>query len=112
MKPFNLQAAIDGAPIRDSKGAKIKFVAHVPEASEEEQIVYLSSDLCVRMTSVAGAIFYFYMSPVFKKYWVNINKRFSGEPYFGIPFDNEAEAMRAADCTGGYIKTISFEIEE
>jgi hypothetical protein len=110
MKTLNLQAAIAGAPIQDFNGKKLNFVVYVPEAKNHEQFVYLDANgnICATEKDTSNI----FMAPVFKKYWVNVDKRFSGEPYCGTPFDNEAEAMRDARVTGGYLKTISFDIEE
>jgi hypothetical protein len=110
MKPFDLQAAIAGAPIQYENGKKLTFIAYVPEAKFNDRFVYLDSDGNVCSDSDHTA--HIFMTPGVKKYWVNVYENKSGQPYFGVPFDNEADAMRYADCVDGYIKTISFDIEE
>jgi hypothetical protein len=110
MKPFDLQAAIAGAPIQFNNGENLKFVAYVPEATFEDRFVFLDAVGNIRSwpddnTSI-------FMTPVTKTYWVNVYAIKSRLPCFGIPFDNEAEAIQDADYTVGYIKTISFIIEE
>jgi hypothetical protein len=110
MKPFDLQAAIAGAPIQTVEGTSVKFIAHVPEAEIDQRIIILApwrSILCYREDNKELV-----MTPVSKTYWVNVYAIKSRLPCFGIPFDNEAEAIQDADYTVGYIKTISFIIEE
>ncbi len=45
MKPFNLEAAINGSPIVTRDGTPVKFVAYVPEASKYYRVVALLNDL-------------------------------------------------------------------
>lgn len=40
MKPFNLEAAMRGEPIVTRDGRKAKFIAHVPDAREDQQVVF------------------------------------------------------------------------
>ena len=40
-KPFNLEEAKAGKPICDLTGARVKFIAHVPEAPKIERVVVL-----------------------------------------------------------------------
>jgi hypothetical protein len=110
MKPFDLQAAINGAPMQYEDGEKLKFIAYVPEAMSNDRFVYMNADGYVRSTAVSTI--HIFMAPVVKTYWVNVYAIKSRLPCFGIPFDNEAEAIQDADYTVGYIKTISFIIEE
>lgn len=45
MKPFNLHAAIDGAPLVTRNGKRARFVAYVPECDEGYRlIVYIEGD--------------------------------------------------------------------
>ena len=110
MKTLNLQAAIAGAPIQYEDGQKLTFIAYVPEAKFNDRFVYLDSsgNIC----SVSDNTAHIFMTPVFKKYWVNVYNSKSGAPYFGVPFDNEADATKYSNCVDGYIKTISFDIEQ
>ena len=41
MKPFDLEAAMSGEPIVTRDGRKAKFVVHVPEAKNDQQVVLL-----------------------------------------------------------------------
>jgi hypothetical protein len=110
MKPFDLQAAINGAPIQYQDGQKLTFVAYVPKAKINDRFVYMVADGYVRSSPVDTV--HIFMSSVFKKYWVSVYAGKSGEPFFGVPFDNEADATKYSNCVDGYIKTISFDIEE
>lgn len=112
MKTFDLQAAIAGAPIQDVNGQKLNFVAFASEAKYHEQFVYLDANGNICATSEDTA--HIFMTPVVKTYWVNVYNSKFGEPYFGIPYDNEADAMSyVVGVDGyGYLKTISFEVEE
>jgi hypothetical protein len=110
MKPFDLQAAIAGAPIQYQDGRKLTFIAYVPEAKFGDRFVYLDSD--GNVCSYSEKTTNIFMTPVFKKYWVSVYAGKSGEPFFGVPFDNEADATKYSNCVDGYLKTISFEIEQ
>jgi len=110
MKPFDLQAAINGAPIQTSCGKYLKFVAHVSVAQRGQQVVVV--DALGNVTVHSDVTDTIVMTPVFKKYWVNMYKRFTGEPFFGQPLGNEHDAHLCADQSDDYIKTISFDIEE
>jgi hypothetical protein len=41
MKPFDLEAAKRGEPIQTRGGKPAKFIAHVPEATQPQQVVVL-----------------------------------------------------------------------
>jgi len=110
MKTLNLQAAIAGAPIQRRNGEKVTFVAYVPEASFNHRFIFMDDDGIIHaLSSHTSEIL---MTPVFKKHWVNVYRSKSGAPYFGVPFDNESDSAKYANCVSDYIKTISFDIEE
>ena len=52
MKPFNLETALNGAPITDREGKPVEFIAYVEKASNECQVVTLHSDEVVSIFSV------------------------------------------------------------
>jgi hypothetical protein len=119
MKPFNLQEAIAGKPIQTRDGRVLKFVAHVPEAREGYKVIIMKGDGYIGCWREDGKYLKdeegdgdIVMATVVKTYWGNVYKSESGELFFGILFDNEADAMRYVDRVDGHIKTISFEIEE
>ena len=85
MKPFNLEAAKNGAPILRRDGMPMKFVAHIPEAIPEHRVIVLSTVL------PAGSIFSYredgcnidgtpnlFMAPVKKKVYMIINAKLLG----------------------------------
>lgn len=45
MKPFDLDAAKRGEPIVTRNGTPVKFIAHVPEAMEDERVIILNNEL-------------------------------------------------------------------
>jgi hypothetical protein len=124
MKPFNLQAAINGEPIQTRDGWQLKFVAHVPEA-------YFKGNRVIVMNSVGNIFTYcddgqffegecesvvdIVMATVIKTVYANV---FKGK-YFDVvftsseTFNSVAEAVEDA-CVRNYtyIKTIEITIEE
>jgi hypothetical protein len=110
MKPFDLQAAIAGAPIQFNDGQKLKFVAYVPEAKYNDHFVFLDASGHICSTSVTTV--HIFMSPVSKTYWVNVYASKTGSLFFCTPYDNEAAATQYLNCVDGYIKTISFEVDQ
>jgi len=112
MKTLNLQAAIAGAPIQLKDGQKLKFIAHVPEAKYNDRFVFLDSDLSGNICSTADDTIHIFMTPVFKKYWANVHRSESGSIMVGVSMPDEKAVQLARDFLPGYIKTISFEIEE
>jgi hypothetical protein len=110
MKPFNLQAAIAGAPIQYGDKRALKFVAYLPEANFDFRLVMLSSAGNVVSTNENPK--HIFMTPVVKTYWFNVCTGKSGVPYFGNPFESEADATNYLNSVDDYIKTISIEVEE
>ena len=81
MKPFNLEAAKRGDPCMRRDGEPVKFIAHVPEATEGQKVIFLSSEGCVLVRSEKGRYLYTKemehpadvgMAPKKKTVWVNI----------------------------------------
>jgi hypothetical protein len=111
MKPFNLQAAIAGAPIQAMDGTLLKFIAYVKEAK-------LLHERVITLAPWGSILFYredteeLVMAPLVKTYWVNLHKNEHEDPYFGLPYSKQPNAIKDSNCMSGYIKTISFEIEE
>jgi hypothetical protein len=110
MKPFDLQAAIAGAPIKRINGDVLKFIAYAPNAEREQKVIVMSSagNILVYPVTTSSIV----MASVLKTYWVNVYAGKTGAPYFGVPFDNEADAAKNWNFMDKYIKTISFDIEE
>jgi hypothetical protein len=110
MKPFDLQAAIAGAPIQFNNGEKLKFVAYVPEATYHDRFVFLDSK--GNIGSSASDNLYIFMSPVFKTYWANVDRSEYGQVSVGLAMLDEKAVQLERSYLPRYIKTISFEIEE
>lgn len=56
MKPFDLEAAKRGEPIISRAGVPHKFIAHVPEATEINRVVTLTSGGDIRVNMENGTI--------------------------------------------------------
>ena len=54
MKPFNLQAAIDGEPIVCRDGTRAEFIAHIPEADDSYERVVFFCDGSVWLCDESG----------------------------------------------------------
>jgi hypothetical protein len=110
MKPFDLQAAINGAPIQASDGTSLKFITHVKEAVFHERIITLDP---------FGSILLYcenddelVMSPVFKTYWANVDRSEYGQVSVGRAMLDEKAVQLERSYLPRCIKTISFEVEE
>ena len=86
MKPFNLEAAKRGDPCMFRDGTPVKFVAHVPEATEGQRVIILSSDGCIFVRSEFGRYLFnrneehpadIVMAPKKKTVWINIYDGYS-----------------------------------
>lgn len=81
MKPFDLEAAKRGEPIQTRDGRPVKFIAHVPEATESQQVVVLIGNT-VRARYPTGTFLDFegddddlFMAPLKRTVWVNVYYR-------------------------------------
>jgi hypothetical protein len=110
MKPFNLQAAINGAPIQTSCGKYLKFVAHVSVAQRGQQVVVV--DTLGNVTSHSDTTDAIVMAPVVRTHWANVHRSESGSVMVGVAMLDEKAVQLARTFLPGYIKTISFEVEE
>jgi len=110
MKTLDLQAAINGAPIQYGNGEKITFVAYVPKAGFNDRFVYMDKDGYVRSISEHTACIF--MTPVVKTHWANVHRSESGSIIVGVSMPDEKAVQLARDFLPGYIKTISFDIEQ
>lgn len=79
MKPFNLQAAIDGAAITDREGNPVELIAYVEKAIEDCQVIALHSDGNVFSSRVNGRYWStkdspkdLFMAPTKRTVWVNL----------------------------------------
>jgi hypothetical protein len=104
MKPFDLEAAKRGTPIITRDGRKVKFIAHVPEATLNHRVVVLYGDV-IRTFPDSGkyyssdheSVLDLFMAPRKRTVWVNLYPENDAFCY-----DTEAAADNAAcdDCWG------------
>ena len=113
MKPFNLEAALNGTPITDRDGNPVELIAYVEKAIEDSQVIALHGDGNVFSSHVNGRYWGtqdspkdLFMAPVKRTVWVNLNT-WGGEYY---PTQSEADAYARSERLGN--KAYSIEIEE
>lgn len=79
--PFNLEAAKAGAPLITRDGRPVKFIAHVPEVSNEEcKVIVLINGKCRcdhfaesgKWVTCSESDVDLFMAPVTHKRWLNI----------------------------------------
>ena len=120
MKPFGLEAAMRGEPICTRDGQPAKFIAFVPEASEEQQLIVLIGTNIWRLypdgrvhqgeSQRSSDLF---MAPKKRTVWINLYEHSSAlDSYDAFVYDSEemANNARSADRIGG--KAWPLEIEE
>ena len=89
MKPFDLKAALAGAPVVTRDGKAVKWIAHDPGAIESSRVIarignatghekFYESGQTWNWTETQSDLF---MAPVKREGWVNIYKTPSGVPY-------------------------------
>jgi hypothetical protein len=110
MKPFDLQAAIAGAPIETVEGTSVKFIAYVKEAVFDERTIVLAP--FGRIILYREDTEELFMAPVTKTYWVNVYASKIGLPYFVVCRGDKTEAIKNSNCHEGYINTISVEVDQ
>lgn len=126
MKPFDLEAAKNGAPIQLRNGTPVTFVAVCEHTNNPANnlIVICNGDLIFRSIdgrfSVSGHTTSerdVVMAPVKKTYWVNVFRAYPrAEPFLTTPVpskevaDFNIKAWQKNEYI--FVKTISFEIEE
>ena len=114
MKPFNLEAALNGAPITDREGEPVELIAYVEKASEEYQLVTLHSDgeICASYSSGSywgntKSLRDLFMAPVKVTRWVNLYEAATAT-YHNT--EHAANYSAAPDRVNG--KAYPIEIEE
>lgn len=116
MKPFNLEAALKGAPITDREGNPVELIAYVEKAIEDCQVVTLHSNGNVYISRVNGRYWGtddspkdLFMAPVKRTVWVNLyedNNAF----YYDTQKNADAAATKKYKRVGD--KAHQIEIEE
>lgn len=119
MKPFDLAAALAGAPVVTRDGRKVLQLAHFPEASPDIGLVILfegSSTLNTRRedgTRFNGndSSMDLFMAPVKQTVWVNMYRDLNGT-FFSVAVGDSKESAAAKSDLDDYIGTYPVEIEE
>ena len=118
-KPFNLQAALDGAPVMTVNGDKVIRIVHFPEANTSTWVIavlengkmincYENGQYFNGMTTEHDLV----MAPTTKTGWVNV---FIGEfnTYFASRvYTTYEEAVEVKKNYHNYITTTKIEWEE
>ena len=99
MKPFDLEAAKRGEPIQTRGGKPAKFIAHVPEATQPQQVVVLIGN-SVRARYPNGTFHKWaeddddlFMASRKRTVWVNLYPNENRLCYY---YDTEEEAEEAS----------------
>lgn len=86
-KPFDLEAAKAGAPIITRSGVPVRFVEHLPKATEGFQIIVIAEEMYVYTYYDNGKMYDetgddpmdLFMAPVKRTVWVNLIGSFCAE---------------------------------
>jgi len=116
LKPFNLERALAGEKVVDEQGREYKeFYLFKEIASVYRPLICLMNGeihYFNKEGSLNECIPYLFMAPKTKTYWINIYKDAMGNIWGSMLHHSEDKAERMKEVDHGYIKTISFEIEE
>jgi len=91
MKPFDLEAAKRGEPIQTRDGRPVKFIAHVPEATESQRVLVLIDEaVCFRYST--GSFLSrnpdradLFMASRKRTVWVNLYRPYADDYSYGQP---------------------------
>ena len=119
LKPFDLTAALAGAPVVTRDGRKVLQIAHFPKVSLSERIVaHIDSNYCIQIFYDDGQFirgkeskFDLFMAPVKRTVWVNMYRHDCGEIYSGAVGNTKEEALRFSSVEN-HIGTYPLEIDE
>ena len=114
MKPFDLKAAKEGAPIVTRDGTPAKYIAHVPEARRSSQVLCLVRDTVFAYApngdydSLRGeSMLDLYMASTKRTVWVNLYS--NGTSFF---YNNPVSADAASSSFRIGNKAWPLEIDE
>lgn len=120
MKPFNLEEAKAGKAVVTRDGREVRFIAHVPEANESQQVIVLVANSSnIAMSHEDGRIWGsfeseldLFMAPEKVSGWMNLYRDNMGGITGGAIYPAKEEAMRRQLLTNGYcIGTSYVELE-
>ena len=119
-KPFNLQAALDGAPVITRDGRSVKIAGYNKDAKESQRIAAWIDDFIIDYQENGKRYSYthydLFIAQTERKEWivrtpVLVDMLVKGNHYsnniFG-PYDNYETAMRTADSLKGSIHEITI----
>ena len=117
-KPFNLQAALEGAPVMTANGLKVVRIVHFPSATKNSRVVALlehgqvctyheHGNHCANITSDIDLV----MVTTTKTGWVNVYKDGNNNYNTGDIYASYEEASGANKCCN-CISTTKIEWEE
>lgn len=124
LKPFDLTAALAGAPVVTRDGRKVLQIAHFPSVKYYQLFVLAEAEFSVNALTENGEIreghqhsLDLFMAPVKRTVWVNMyrsNQAFYGNDLYGagLIFNSKHDAEETAKGDKGYIGTYPLEIEE
>ena len=120
MKPFNLQAALDGAPVVTRDGRLVKIAGYNEDAGLTKLLGWVDGAFCGwykdGIQHNANSRLDLFMAPTTRKEWivrtpVLVDMLVNGNHYsnniFG-PYDNYETAMKTADTLKGSIHEITI----
>jgi hypothetical protein len=119
-KPFNLDLAKSGAPIETRDGRKVRFIAHVPEATLDTHRVVAVAQGIICLFGYDGRSKEggsdgrdLFMSPTERTVWVNLYRDAHGSIHTdAITFIDECAARSHDSGWGGRIGTFPITYKE
>ncbi len=123
VRPFDLQAALDGAPVITRGGNRVRIIAHVPEGAANSRVIFLRDEpnsivlACREDGLILGedrpVDMDLFMAPTKRTVWVNLYQT-EGKDFPGLSYlhPSEEEADRAAQegRLGGRAYPIEVEV--
>lgn len=115
MKVFDLEAAKRGEPIRTRDGQPVKFIAHVPNADECNQIVVLIGGeiICFYENGTHAGVYEtamdLFMAPRKRTVWVNLYPHQSSMYAYSKKIADEAHERIALDRIGNQAWPVEIE---
>lgn len=122
MKPFNLEAAKNGAPIITRDGRPAKFVGHFPENVEDQRVAFVCSGQIKVATEQgkfwsdrSGSELDLFMASVKKEGWIPLYRSStSGKfpAYAGYIYATKDQAEQDGRQNPGFIQAVHISWEE